>query len=167
MSLIKEKGRNVESFKQPCFELFFSSFFCPFPVLVGRAPRPAMSCRAQPCTVPCNDSQHLGNWWGWKQVRAALYLGSSGRKRRNRGLFLLLRNLSPLGSGAGHRPASLGLSPSAPWVWGGDRARERTCCRAAVMLKLCISRMEVTAWVTLNSFIGLGKKSEKRGGLGC
>jgi len=46
-----------------------------------------------------------------------------------------LRGLSPLGSDAEHRSASLGISPSAPLLWGENWARQRTCCRTVVALK--------------------------------
>lgn len=48
--------------------------------------------------------------------------------------LLLLRGLTPLGSDAEHRSASLGMSPSAPLLCGNNQAKERTCCRAAVVL---------------------------------
>lgn len=112
---IKErKERNEESFKQSCFELppwrcsvptlhldmclqmATWAHLCPFPRLVGCAPTPVTSCRA-------HLAPHGAQWWytayeqllQLDQLRADLYLGSSGRKQRSWGLPMVAHGVIP------------------------------------------------------------------------
>lgn len=57
--------------------------------------------------------------------------------------LLLLRGLWPWGSDAEHCSASLGISPSAPLLWGDNWLRERTYWWTTVVLQgLCTSLVE-------------------------